>query len=154
MYKGFYIITFILLAIGSVKSQSCQGFHLNQKCSVPEIDGFKRFGQSRSKLVEAKKTFTYNVVLFGGYDYKVGFCTNSDYEPIHYKIINADDNSVFYDNSNDDYVENVGFTVEKTKNVIFEITILATDKEFRDYTDYRTCAGIAIFWRRVPKTGF
>ncbi|MDI3527914.1 MAG: hypothetical protein PWR03_2098 [Tenuifilum sp.] len=149
----FLLVTFSLAAYFSANAQ-CTGFHKLRECTPPGINGFRPFGQSRSRMVEAKKTFKYKVVLYGGYDYKIGICTERGYYPIQFRIINGKDNSVFYDNADDDYIETVGFTVEETKNVIFEITILASKKEFTDATDARVCAGVAIYWRRVPKTGF
>lgn len=154
MYKRLLLGVSIFLAAATTLRAQCTGFHTIRECTPPEIEDFKRFGQSRSRLVEAKKTFTYQVVLFGGYDYKIGICTEKGYYPVQFKIINANDNTVFYDNANDDYTESVGFTVEKTKNVIFEITVLASKKEFRDASDSRVCTGVAIYWRKVPKTGF
>ncbi len=148
------LIGALILAVTTTANAQCTGFHTIRECTPPDISDFKRFGQSRSRMVEAKKTFTYQVVLFGGYDYKVGICTEKGYYPVQFKIINANDNSVFYDNSNDDYTESVGFTVEKTKNVIFEITVLASKKDFKDITDTRVCTGVSIYWRKVPKTGF
>ncbi|MEW5846912.1 MAG: hypothetical protein AB1777_11715 [Bacteroidota bacterium] len=154
MFKQIILSASLVVAAFVTVNGQCTGFHTTRDCTPPEIEDFKRFGQSRSRLVEAKKTFTYQVVLFGGYDYKIGICTEKGYYPVQFRIINADDNSVFYDNANDDYVETVGFTVEKTKNVLFEITVLASKKEFKDATDSRVCAGVAIYWRKVPKTGF
>lgn len=154
MFKRLLIYLPILFAVVSKVNAQCSGFHTIRECTPPDIEDFKRFGQSRSRMVEAKKTFTYQVVLFGGYDYKIGICTEKGYYPVQFKIINANDNTVFYDNANDDYTETVGFTVEKTKNVIFEITVLASKKEFKDATDSRVCSGVAIYWRKVPKTGF
>ncbi|MGE0088604.1 MAG: hypothetical protein AB7S50_03915 [Bacteroidales bacterium] len=154
MQKIVYLILVTLIFSEYCLGQPCQGFHLDRVCGVSDIGDFKRFGQSRSRLLEPQKTFKYKVVFFGGYDYKVGLCTENTFGPVHYRIINADDNSVFFDNSDEDYVETVGFTVEKTKNVIFEITLLAKDKKFRDIRDTRACAGVVIFWRRVPKEYF
>jgi len=154
MLKRILLFVTILLSVATAANAQCTGFHTIRECTPPDITDFKIFGQSRSRLVEAKKTFYYQVVLFGGYDYKVGICTEKGYYPVQFKIINADDKTVFYDNANDDYMETVGFTVEKTKNVILEITVLASKKEFKDVTDTRVCAGIAIYWRKVPKTGF
>lgn len=156
MIKRVTIIVLAIIALSVVKvdAQSCSGFHKTRFCTPPDIVGFRIFGQSRSRLVEAKKTFRYKVVLFGGYDYKIGICTERGYGPVQFKIIDAADNTVFYDNSNDEYIESVGFAVEKTKNAIFEVTVLAAKKEFKDALDARACCGIAIYWRKIPKTGF
>jgi hypothetical protein len=116
-------------------------------------ESFRPFSQSKSAMVEATKTYKYQVVLFGGYDYKIGLCTDRGFDPIHFRIINAEDQTVFYDNEDDEFIETCGFSNEKTKKVIFEITLLATDLKVKDIGDTRACFGIAIFWSKIPKLG-
>lgn len=154
MSSRFLIIStlFVLLSL-IVDGQNCAKFNRTSECKVKNSDNYKRFGQSKNAVVDAGKTFKFQVVLFGGYDYKIGLCTEKGYKPIHIKIVNADDQSVIYDNVDDDYTETVGFSNETTKNVILEITCMASEMEFRDIGDSRTCLGIAIFWRKIPKMG-
>ncbi len=154
MTRFIIIISLILFSASYSQAQSCYGFHLTKGCDVRDTDEYKNFSASRSVMVEAQRTYQYQLTLYGGYDYKVGLCTEKGYYPIHFKIINADDNSVFYDNYEDDYVETVGFTNDNTRNVIIEVTLLASKMEFRDSADLRACLGIAFFWRKVPKLGF
>jgi hypothetical protein len=120
---------------------------------VKNSKDYRIFGQSKSITVDAGKTYVFQVLLFGGYDYKIGLCTEKGYEPVHIKIINAEDQVVFYDNIDDDYTNTVGFSNEKTKNVIFEVTCMASELEFVDIGDSRTCLGIAIFWHKIPTMG-
>lgn len=149
----FFVLTFQL------KGQPCFDFHkpylVNKMvgCGVKNISGYKLFSQSRSSIVEAGITYKYQVTIFGGYDYKIGLCTKKDFSPIHFRILNTEDQSVIYDNLGDKYAETVGFSNEKTKNVIFEITLLATKKKFNDIGDNRTCLGVAIYWCKIPKMG-
>jgi hypothetical protein len=157
MKKLALIFPLLVFAI-YIKGQPCADFHKNYLvnkntgCGVPDIRGFKLFGQSKSTMVESEKTNKYQVVLFGGYDYKIGLCTESGFTPIHFRIINSIDQTVLYDNLEDKYAEAVGFSNEKTKNLIFEITLLATKKKIRDAGDNRACLGIAIYWQKIPKT--
>lgn len=142
-----------------LKGQPCYDFHkiylVNKMmgCGIKDITGYKLFSQSKSGIVEAQKTYKYQLTLFGGYDYKVGLCTKMNFTPIHFRILNSEDQSVIYDNETDNFVETLGFSNEKTKNVIFEVTLLANKKKFRDIDDKRTCIGIAIYWSKIPKTG-
>ena len=152
MKKHIILILFILLGI-NLKSQPCYDFHKQPGCRITNNEGFKPFSQSKSAMVEAGKTYQYQIVLFGGYDYKIGLCTERGFEPIHIRIINAEDQSVFYDNLDDDYTETLGFSNEKTKNVIFEITLMAPEMKFKDVGDTRACIGVAIFWSKIPKLG-
>jgi len=153
MTKQVTTILIMLLSNFVLLGQDCIGFHKTPGCKIKDTMGYKLFGQSKSAVVEAGKTYQYQAVLFGGYDYKLGICTERGFKPIHLKIIDAEKQSVFYDNMDDDYTETVGFSNEITRSVIFEITIMASDMEFRDIGDTRVCLGIAIYWHRMPKLG-
>lgn len=152
MKKLIILILLLFLSIG-LKSQPCFNFHKEKQCRVTMDENFKPFSQSKSAMIEATKTYKYQVILFGGYDYKIGICTERGFDPIHFRIINAVDEAVFFDNQNEEYIETVGFSNEKTKKVIFEITLMATDLKVKDASDTRACFGIAIFWSKIPKLG-
>ena len=152
MKKRIIIILLLFLSIG-LKSQPCINFHKGKQCRVTMDESFKLFSQSKSAMIETTKTYKYQVILFGGYDYKIGLCTESGFEPIHFRIINAEDQTVFFDNEDEKYIETIGFSNEETKKVIFEITLLATDLKVNDERDTRACLGIAIFWSKIPKLG-
>jgi len=81
-------------------------------------------------------------------------CAKEKLFPIHYRIIDADTKEVFYDNEEDDYVEQVGFSNEQTRKIILEVTMLAEKFKPKDMLDSRACVGILILWRKMPKTGF
>lgn len=157
--KKLVLILSLLIVTVYLKGQPCYDFHriylVNKMmgCGIKDISGYKLFSQSKSGIVEAQKTYKYQLTLFGGYDYKVGLCTKMNFTPIHFRIINPEDQSVIYDNEADDFVETIGFSNEKTKNVIFEITLLATKKKFKDIDDKRTCLGVAIYWSKIPRIG-
>lgn len=153
MIKRFTVILILLLSNLILLGQDCYNFNKTPGCKVKNSEGFKLFGQSKSAVVEAGKTYQYQVVLFGGYDYKIGICTEKGFTPIHLRIINAEDQTVFYDNLDDDYTETVGFSNEATKNVILEVTLMASEMEFKDIGDTRVCLGIAIYWHKMPKIG-
>lgn len=148
--KQMFLLIILILSSTLIIGQNCGKFHKNPDCRVKNSNGFKPFGQSRSTVVDAGKTYKYQVILFGGYDYKIGLCTEKDYTPIHIKILNVEDSTVIYDNSEDEYTETVGLANENTKNVLLEITVMASEMEFRDVGDSRTCLGINMMWRKIP----
>lgn len=157
--KKFVVFTFLLIVINLAKGQPCYDFHriylVNKSvgCGIKDIAGFKLFGQSKSAIIEARKVTKYQVVFFGGYDYKIGVCTQHGYLPIHLRLINPDDQSVIYDNASDEYAETLGFTNEKTKTVIIEVTLLAENLKMKDIHDSRACIGVAIYWMKTPRLG-
>ncbi len=158
MKKISIILTLIVLAL-FVKGQPCYDFHriyMANKyvgCGIQGIAGFQLFGQSKSALVQAKKETKYQVVFFGGYDYKIGLCTQHGYLPIHLRLINSEDQTVIYDNATDEYSETLGFGCDVTKTVIVEVTLLAENMKIRDIDDSRACLGVAIYWRKSPRMG-
>lgn len=152
--KKIYFILIALFITTSAFSQRCDNYHKTGDCKIYRSDGFEYYGQSRSALIEIRKQATFKAVFYGDRDYKVVLCTDYGYYPVHYVISNADTKEILYDNLEDDYVESVGFTIDKTQNLIFDITVLAEDIKPEDSFDLRVCVGVNIYWRKVPKLGF
>lgn len=135
-------------------SQNCKNFQNHQNCRIYNTNGFSPYSQSKNAVLEVQKTYSNQVVFYGKKDYKLCICTERDYYPIHYKLINAETEEVFYDNFEDDYIESVGFTIENNIAMILEITILAEDIDAEEAFDTRACIGINILWAKTPKLGF
>lgn len=145
----------ILVSVSSVFSQDCQRFHHHGDCwTKDKKKDYQQYGQARSAVLVINKKFTYQAIFYSKKDFKVFVCTEQGYYPVHYRLIEAKTNEVFYDNAEDDYVEHIGFTTEKNLTLNIEVTILAEDILPEDGKDLRVCAGIQIVWRKVPKTGF
>lgn len=153
-FKRIYFILVLLLISITAQGQRCDGYHKIGDCRIYSTEGFEKYGQARSALLEMKKQASFKAVFYGQRDYKVVLCTDFGYYPIHFVVSNADTKDVLYDNKEDDYIESVGFTIEKTQNLVFDITILAEDIEAKDAIDLRACVGVNIYWRKVPKMGF
>jgi hypothetical protein len=147
-------ILFFIFPVKRVNAQYCDRFHETSACRLANDGSFRPYGQSKSAMVEIKKTFEYKLVLYGEKDFKIGVCTEEGFGPVHFKIINARSNIVLYDNITDDYIESVGFTNDFTQSVIIEITILAEEVQPEDAYDTRVCVGVNILWRKAPKIGF
>jgi len=148
-----YIFSFFVSSI--TFAQKCKGFHHHDDCWTPDIkNDYKQYGQARSALLEINKKFIYQAIFYGKKDFKVLVCTEYGYYPVHYRLIDANTKEIFYDNAEDDYVEYVGFTLDKSLTLIVEITILAEQIEPEDAKDLRICAGIQIIWRKAPQLGF
>lgn len=152
--KKIYFICIMLIAAGNAQAQRCDDYHKTGDCKIYRADGFESYGQSRSALLEIKKQTTFKAVFYGQRDYKIVLCTDYGYYPVHYVISNADTKEVLYDNKEDDFIESVGFTIDKTQNLVFDITVIAEDIKPEDAFDLRTCVGVNIYWRKVPKMGF
>ena len=151
-----HLITGILLLLMSCNlfSQNCRGYHHSDGCEIKDAKDYRQYGQARSAVLEVYKSYLYNVIFYGKKDYIIQVCTDSDYYPIHFRLLNAETKDVFYDNAEDDYIESVGFVVDEHTPMIIEVTILAEGIQLEDGRDMRTCAGIQILWRKTPSLGF
>ncbi|MFP4025115.1 MAG: hypothetical protein ACLFVR_11385 [Thiohalospira sp.] len=148
------LILFFILPLKKADAQYCDRFHESSACRLANDGSFKPYGQSKSAMLEIKKTFEYKLVLYGEKDYKIGICTEEGFGPVHFKIVNARSKEVLYDNITDDYIESVGFTNDFTQSVIIEIIVLAEEVEPEDAYDTRVCVGVNIIWRKAPEIGF
>ena len=154
MKRIFYIVTFLLLSFGA--HSQCDNYHTGINCRVSphEAKDMVLSSQSRSAYLEANKTYNFQMTLFGDMDYRIIFCTNKRFYPIHYTITEKETGILLYDNKDDDYVESIGFSIENTTIVMVEVTLLAERAKFKDFRDNRTCVGIPILFRKRSKTGF
>lgn len=146
-----------LFVFGNISGQNCSGIQNSMLCDIPapNVSEFKYSSFSRSALVETKIPYKYSATLPPGKDYLIGVCCDSRFRPVKFRIIDLVKDSVIYDNSTDDYVENIGFTVEQNPmNLIIEVTVMANDVKPRFVDDKRCCVGIRILYRTIGKKGF
>ena len=129
------ILIFFLFGVNSIKAQGCYGYHkVDTDCRISNSGGYK-------------------LVLYGQKDYIVSLCTDKRI-PIKYKIINARSKNVLFDNSEDDFINSVGFSNEFTQSIIIEITLEDEDFEADLADSGLACVGVNIFWRKTPRIGF
>jgi len=154
--KWLLIIT-ITLAIGVnvASAQPCRDYNRMGNClALMNREVMNVYGQSKNALLKANVPNNFNVTLFGEKDYKFIICTELKFYPIHIRLLDPVTQEVFYDNKDDGYLESIGFSVEKTRRLIVEITLLAAKAEFKDLGEDRSCVGVLILWQKQPKTGF
>lgn len=147
---------FLLLLFAHTAFSQCDEYHLSHSCrpSPQESKDMTLSSQSKSAYLVAKKTYSFQATLFGGMDYRIIFCADDKFFPIHYTITEKETSIPLYDNKDDDYVESIGVSIENTTIVIIQVTLLAEDAKFKDFRDNRACLGIPILYRKIPKTGF
>jgi len=154
----YYILgTFYVLCLFSLNAQSleCNNYHKRSLCyREAYAEGFNYYGQSASALAEKGVTLTYNAVFYGGKDYIINLCCLPLFEPVHMVIYDADTDELIYDNEEDEYLNRVAFTMEFTRSLLFEITVIGDGLTDGSLDSKRTCVGILILWRKVPKIGF
>ena len=151
------ILTYFLLFLGIFSfAQRCDTYYTSYNCrpSPQEAKDMILSSQSKGVELEAYKTYTFRMTLFRNMDYRIIFCTQRKFLPIHYVIKEAETGNILYDNKDDDYVESIGFTMETTTIVNVDVTLLAEKANFKDLRQNRACFGLPILFRRVEKIGF
>jgi hypothetical protein len=139
----------------SGQKQKCNNFQKSKYCYIPDSYDFKQYGRSRSALLKINQVYEYEAVLTAHKDFKIGVCAEPGYDPVKFRVIEKESGKVIYDNSTDDYNENIGFSVEdQPLTVTIEVTVLATKVKPTDIGDDRTCAGIQILYKRIGKEGY
>jgi hypothetical protein len=150
------IISIVTLLFALAGYSQCNDYHNRASCrpSPQEAKDMILSSQSKSSYLEAQKTYTFQMTLFGNMDYRIIFCTDRKFYPIHYVITEKDTGIQLYDNEMDDYIESIGVSIENTTIVLVEVTLLAKDAKFKDFRQNRACLGVPILYRRIPKSGF
>jgi hypothetical protein len=151
-----FIIQILFLLLAKAAFAQCNNYHLSYNCrpSPSEAKDMYLSSQSRSVYLEAQVPYKFQMTLFGKMDYKIIFCAEKKFYPIHYTITEKATGKIFFDNKDDTFVESIGFSTDKTTIVVVECTLLAEKAKFDDIRDNRSCVGIPIMYRKIPKTGF
>lgn len=152
--KKFLLFMLLSAFAFTTYGQGCNGFNKTKGCTRYNADGFKIYGQSQNALLMVDSTYRCQFVLFGGKQYRISLCTDRGYYPIHFRLIDAKTNEVTYDNETDKYVESAGFAVEKTRQIIVEVTLIPKHQKIEDFMDKTACLGILIQWAKIPTIGF
>ncbi|HUW06666.1 MAG TPA: hypothetical protein VMW01_10410 [Williamwhitmania sp.] len=152
--KKILLLMLLSAFTATLYGQSCNGFNKTKGCTRFNVEGYNVYGQSTNALLLADSTYRYSVVLFGGKEYRVSFCADREFYPIHFRLINAKTNEVTYDNETDKYVESVGFAVNDTRQIIIEVTLMPKKQDYQTFSDRTSCVGILIQWNKIPSIGF
>lgn len=139
----------IFCAVSHGQSPDCKDFINSKYFKLSKPGDFKQYGQSKGIPVVVRKTYTFEIVFVGKNEYKMGIATESDYEPIHIRMIDKKTNKVLFDNKKYQYMGSVSFYIEKTSMISVEVTVLAIDEPFILPEDVRVCLGIKIYNQSV-----
>ena len=145
-------IIFILLLAGlAAQAQNCRKFHLYGKCMQYPGLHYKMEGQSRSNIIGVGDKLIYNVILYGERNYKLIFCASDLFYPVHFTLTDDLSKKLIYDNSKDEYSETIELSIENTRRVLVEISVLAHDADNEVKTNYFGCLGFLIYWKPEGK---
>lgn len=144
------IVLIILLFFGKfLLAQECRHFHLGVECRLDNIGGYKLNNQSKGVTIQYGVINKFQVALIGNYDYKVNVCSQPGFGIIHFRIINTENQKVIYDNEKHKYIQDVTFSNDATKVVIFEVSFIDTEENAKVIWDVGICMGILIYWHKM-----
>jgi len=149
-YLGILIILFTLSGL-KVYSQNCNKFHLYGTCMQYPGTLYKMDGQSRSNVIALGDKLIYNVIFYGERNYKLIFCTAKQFIPVHFVLYDSETREMIYDNKNDEYSETIELSIENTRRVKIEISILLQSSKDKYVEEFFGCVGFLLHWKPINK---
>jgi len=130
-------------------NQLCPAFQKMGDCQKDLEPMMRYYNQSRSDARVVGSSTKYNIVFYGNKEYKLSFCTIKKFYPVHFKMIDVISQEVLYDNENDGYIESIGFGIEKTKQILVEVEILARKASKDEVKETVPCIGMLIQFKAM-----
>lgn len=150
--KYIGIFTFLTMFSAMIVSgQSCNKFHLYGTCMQYPGAGYKMDGQSRSNIIGIGDKLVYNVVFYGDRSYKLIFCATDVFVPVHYVLTDATTKELIYDSKKDDYAETIELSIETTRRIMIEISVLGLNADKQTMEDYFGCVGFLLHYKQKKK---
>ena len=139
----------------SSNAQLCQDYHNDRfvDCFKCKDESFDYYGQSKSAALKLGQVERTKVIFYGEKEYKVSFCTEIGFYPIHYRLIDPNTGEVLYDNKTDKYAQSVGFSVEHARTIVIEVKLLAKQRLIKGIGGDMSCLGILIQWKKMAPVG-
>jgi hypothetical protein len=146
------IILFLIAFSGAdAYSQNCTKFHLYGTCMQYPGAGYKMDGQSRSNTIGVGDKLVYNVIFYGDRSYKLIFCATDLFNPVHYVLLDSETRELIYDSKKDDYSETIELTIENTRRIMIEISVLALNADAKTTENFFGCVGFLMNYRPLKK---
>jgi hypothetical protein len=121
--------------------QECADFH-SRSCPIPDFSYFYD-QQSGSFALRAGETAELRIIVFEVTDYYVSLCSHRRFKNVRLRIIeDSPQRTLLYDNSAEEYVNNVQFTNDVTRRLILEVSV---PEDANDKSDARErCVGVLL----------
>jgi hypothetical protein len=147
MKKIIIIGIYLLFAFSMLNGQDCKKFHLYGACMHFPGNNFKMDGQSRSNIIGVGDKLHYSMVFYGERQYKIFFCASEEFYPVHYKLTDASNGQVIYDNKFDEYPDNITLNIEYTRKINVEFEVIAEKASEEVKLSYLGCSGVLMLWK-------
>ena len=144
-------------------SQNCTNYH-----KIHGVHSSNKYYQyndaSRSAMFVKGETSQLYLDVYNGRDYRIYLCHDDVLgSSIRLQIYDRSDNTLLYDNSNDDFVQEFEFTVTKTRELILVISVpgnsIGLEKASQEKGLFKKdlesgCIGVYIEHMITPVKGF
>lgn len=141
-------LIFIFVGLSNSFGQRCYEFHKSKSCTVENVEGLKLSSLSRSHYLEVGKTVTYEVVLYGQKEVIIQCCTEEKYYPLRFKLKSSVNGDLIYDNKNDNYINTISLSLDRTELISIEISIVSTNENISVLKGTKACVGMAIYMEK------
>jgi len=150
IYLGI-VIFLTAFSANEIFGQNCNKFHLYSTCMQYPGSSYKIDGQSRSNVIGVGDKLVYNVVFYGARNYKLIFCATELFNPVHYVLFDSETRELIYDSKADDYAETVELSIEQTRRIMIEISVLGLNASKETTEDYFGCVGFLMHYKPIKK---
>jgi len=146
------------------KIRKCFGYQ-RDSCAISKNIFYKVNEESRSALFVKGQSSRTPFTIYNGRDYRVSLCWDAVLgSQIQFKLVDAANDAVLYDNSKDGFSDEFEFTVAKTSDIYVEVFVPGTSSfvESEKNDDLvlvqkdkeMGCVGILIEYMITPTKGF
>jgi len=140
----YYIIGLLLLSTTALLAQDCVDYYRVVCCNIDRQKGYKIYSQSKSAAISVNDTIEFNIVFYGFKDYVSSFCTQKDFYPIHFRLIDPNTRDILYDNTNDKHIKSLEVGFGTTKSLAIQINLLANNINTIELQNDLGCIGLLI----------
>lgn len=140
---------------------NCKSMQQTKEDGTIDTDGYVYSEDSRSALMVKGQTSEFKFMIHQGKDYRLSLCASEILgRNIKFELIDFEENTVLYDNSQFEFKREFEFSVMQTRNLKIRIHVPADQEAANAVFGIKAkdtemgCVGVLIEKMVTPKTGF
>jgi len=127
--------------LSTINAQSCRDV-LN---ACPKVDDFFNFKtMARTYKINPNQKLKIYQIFYGSKGYNINLCNRDTTSKFHIRILDNSAENVFWDNSTDNYSNNISISFGSTQRILIEISAVDPSK----ITLNNNCLGIEIRYHK------
>ncbi|HCC29971.1 MAG TPA: hypothetical protein DEQ03_07955 [Marinilabiliales bacterium] len=146
------------------QGRKCFGYQ-RDSCTTSKNIFYKVHEESRSALFLKGQTSSTRFTIYNGRDYRISLCWDPVLgSQIKFKLIDAQSQTVLYDNATEQYSSEFEFTTTQTRDILIEVTIPGESASLEALTNEEIifvrkdmelgCVGVRVEHMITPTKGF